>query len=341
MKPVFPPSSVLIINLGGMGDLMLSSGVFKTMRAALPDAIIDVLVAPRNKEFAQSYGLFNTVYDLPQGLTNAMRRGLELRSRHYDWALNMRTIVSAASALKMYLLFSVIGAKTRAGRDTDGRGFFFDVRVPETYIGRKQDYLYDADLIRALSITGPILERYIPVTETGRARAGALLNELNITPGDFVIGIHPGGQPSRRWPMENFAALAGRLIDGRKCKIVFTGSESEKELCRSVVKATGRAQAVECAGRLDVNGLAALMERINIFISNDTGAAHVAVCKNVPGIILFGPGQPQRYAPVDTSLYRSLYAGAACAPCEKERCDKLDCLRAISVEEVYKAAMQL
>src|SRR3989339_626257 len=93
MKTVFSPASVLIVNLGGMGDLVLSSGVFRAVRESLPGAAIDILVAPRNREFIKSYGLFDTVYDLPQKPCAAVRRGFELRARRYDWALNMRTIV--------------------------------------------------------------------------------------------------------------------------------------------------------------------------------------------------------------------------------------------------------
>jgi ADP-heptose:LPS heptosyltransferase len=76
-------------------------------------------------------------------------------------------------------------------------------------------------------------------------------------------------------------------------------------------------------------------------VSNDSGPAHFAAACGLPTIVLFGPETPHLYRPLGNST--ALYAGLACSPCvsasnhRKSACNDNVCMRAISVEQVFKA----
>jgi len=90
--------------------------------------------------------------------------------------------------------------------------------------------------------------------------------------------------------------------------------------------------------------LLALHSMSDLLITNDSGPAHFASLVRLPTLVLFGPETPRLYAPLGRSTV-CLSAGFACSPCisvyngKKSPCDDNLCLKAITVGEVYQAAV--
>lgn len=341
MMPTSMPSSLLIINLGGIGDLLLSTGAVAAVRAALPRARMDLLTIDRGGAFMRTYGLFNTVYTIADTRTpgGALRTLMALRQNRYDLAVNMRTITGWMGGVKLRVLLTLVGARSTAGRNTNGHGSFLDERIPETLLTGQHEYLFDADTIRALGM--PVEDPAplpVPVSADERTAARALLADAGIMPVTPVIGIHPGGEPSHRWPAEYFIGLIRRLRAERPCAFILTGSLGERQLCAHIAAATG---AINLAGSTATIGtLAALLEHCGLCIANDTGTMHVCVSVGTPGVFLFGPGHAARYRPFREPAKHSVIQGKApCAPCESTICRARSCMHAISVDEVYAAAI--
>lgn len=330
--------SLLIINLGGIGDLLLSTGALSALRAALPHTRIDLLAVGRGVDFMKPYGLFDNLYRLKLNSYAAVFSELySLRNNRYDLAVNMRTIVSKTAGLKLFVLMKAIGAKQWAGRDTDGNGFYFDIKTPETLITDQPEFLFDAATVLSLGIPVPDPAAiYVPVTEADKTAAQATLRSAGILPGDTVIGINPGGAVSHRWPAERFIE-AIRLIQ-KQCgaKFVVTGSSAEQPLCRHIAR---EISAADLSGVTETIGqLAAVIERCRLFLSNDTGPMHVSVAVGTPGVFLFGPGHLRRYAPFkDPQKHIVISVPTPCAPCEKHTCGDQSCMRSISVDSVVAA----
>lgn len=334
------PSSLLIINLGGIGDLLLSTGAVSAIRVALPQVRLDLLTIERCSAFMRTYHLFDTVYAVPdtRSLPAVLRTLMTLRRNRYDVAVNMRTITGRTAGLKLRALLTMIGARSTAGRNTDGYGSFLDERIPETLIAAQPEYLFDADTVRALGIPvddpAPVP---VPISAEDRSAARILLASAGITSDDTVIGVHPGGEPSRRWPSERFVELLRRLRAQRSCTCIVTGSMNEHQVCAGIAAAAG---AVHMAGKTATVGtMAAILERCRLFIANDTGAMHVCVSVGTPGVFLFGPGQIGRYRPFrEPGKHMLVQSTVPCAPCDHAICRDLACMRAIAVDDVYDAA---
>ncbi|MDD5236290.1 MAG: hypothetical protein PHU91_01265 [Candidatus Omnitrophica bacterium] len=144
---------ILVINLGGMGDLLLSRPALKALKNHFPQAEISLLVIPQVYEVAVSTPYVDKVYILyndPRCLFRDAGILFSLRCRHFDLAINMRTLASAGGARKIKFILDFIKPRVSAGRDTDGRGQFFDMKVPETLKGKKYEMEYDIDTVTAL-----------------------------------------------------------------------------------------------------------------------------------------------------------------------------------------------
>lgn len=334
------PRKILIINLGGIGDIILSLAAVRALGHTYRDAAVDILVVRRAADQARSSGLFDRVFIYDGNLLERLSLLAKLRGKEYDLAVNMRTMVSRVSAFKMYLLLFLIGARTWAGRDTDGRGDFFEVKIPETLHGDKHESEYDLELVERLGAGVKDRKMHYDVAAADEQKVRTLLREAGIPDDAVIVGIHPGGKPSHRWPGDRFAAVMKAVSGAVKCSFIVTGDRGESVLADEVIRLSG-VKAVNMAGALTLGELAAAITRCRVFISNDTAAMHIAAIKGVNLVAIFGPGYLKRFDPRAISPHAAvLYKAAQCAPCDKAQCGSMKCLNDISVKEVAESAMK-
>ena len=173
-----------------------------------------------------------------------------------------------------------------------------------------------------------------PVTATERAKAAALIGPPDRCP---AIGLHTGASdPSRRWPAESFARLGDGLVEQRHARIVLTGSEQER-LLTGPVRRTMRASAIDLAGMTDLGQFAAVISALDLLVTNDTGASHVAAATRTPSTVLFGPSRPERWAPLDRRRHQVIDA----ASCPGAPPDGTAALQALSVDDVLAACVAM
>jgi len=338
-------SLILVVNLGGIGDLMLSSPALRHIRHCFPEARMRLLTSPQGAEYGRSLSCFERVVTLDAG-GGIFRRAagmvtlLGLRAARFDLCVNMRTIVSAASRGRMRFLISFINAKRSAGRDTAGRGDFFDIRVAEGDGDGDGIYEREYDCAMAEALTGvPVSDREIDFSidrgsdeRVARSFAGA-----GIGAGDRVIGIHLGGKPSHAWPAENFFAAAGIAAERFSCKLVVTGTAQDGRRAAPLMARFPR-PVLDLTGRLTLAELGAAIRRCSAYATSDTAPMHIAAVLKVPLVAVFGPGYLRRFDPraiAPRSIV--LYKKAECAPCDKVACPSGKCLTDISPVECADA----
>ncbi len=177
-----------------------------------------------------------------------------------------------------------------------------------------------------------------PLSNEDHAEADALLEPLA---GDdrSLIGIHAGARPpARRWPAARFAAVADDLARRHDAHIILIGGPGEEEIVATVAERMDT-RALNLAGRASLGGLAALLARLDLFIGNDSGPAHLAEAVGAPTVRLFGPADVDRWAPLDRTRHVVVRHPVACSPCGYWECP-IDhrCLRRIDPTDVTRAA---
>lgn len=340
--------NILVINLGGIGDLLLSTPALCALKNSYPNARITLLVIPRAAGLAGDLPYIDQTYCFkPYFGLNALREDLRalliLRKKGFDLAINMRTLVSKISALKIKILLEIINPKVKAGRDTEGRGGFFDIKIPETDKGDKYEMEYDIDTVKALGAQEFNRNLTFDIDKGDEEKILSILRRESINESDILIGVNPAGMPSRRWPVENFASAIGRISKEIACKFIITGAVNESSLAKRIIGLSNKdADIIDLTGQLSLKELGALIKRYNCFISNDTGPMHIAAILNTPQVAIFGPGFLVRFDPRNISKRAIvLYKETECSPCNKKACRSMKCLKAISPDEVAKSALDL
>jgi heptosyltransferase-2 len=169
-------------------------------------------------------------------------------------------------------------------------------------------------------------------------RARSMLSRHGIDPSTNVAGFAPGAAygHAKRWPPERVAGVIARLND-RGVACVLVGSADDRDAGREIESALpSSARVVNLMGRTDLRLLAGILGRCQAFVSNDSGAMHLAAALGVPVVAIFGPTDERVTAPLGN--HDILLEQVFCRPCMLRDCP-IDhrCMKRISVDRVFTA----
>ena len=273
----------------------------------------------------------------PQRLRKLMGLGRRLRKERFELALLLPNSLSSATMARL------AGVPQRVGYSSDGRGWLLTQRLADR---RKESGLHQVDyylgLLGSFGAYGvdriPRLKLKPEVTERGLA----LLNGLGIDMNELLIGVHPGSSygETKRWFPERFARVMDMLQKpGRR--FVLLGGPGEEGLAEKI-SALMTSPPINTVGRTTVAEALVLVGRCGLFLSNDSGLMHAAAALRIKQVALFGSTDPEKTAPLNDKAVVIHPQGVSCSPCFKRKCpENFECMKAITVEEVYAAAEKL
>ena len=182
----------------------------------------------------------------------------------------------------------------------------------------------------------------LSVSTEAVAKVEAWFESAGIAASVDVIGFQPcASSRSRMWPAEYFVSLASRLLQQNPAlRFVITGSPGEAAYCQQIAAAIGPSAFVT-AGEFSVAELPALVARMRLLVSGDTGTMHVSVAVGTPVVALFAVSDPMRSGPAqDQERHVVIYK-----PCQEtgitSKSDDQRCISRISVEEVETGVLSI
>ena len=158
-----------------------------------------------------------------------------------------------------------------------------------------------------------------------------------------VVNVNTSWLSSNRcWPLSRFSNLIEKMANAYGAKIILIGAKRDIPWVEELTFATSSDQnIVNLVGKTNITQLLALLEQVDLVITNDSGPLHLAVMMGTPTISFFGPESPVQYGPRGEK-HTVMYKGYYCSPClhvyneKNSRCEDNICLKDISVDEVFK-----
>lgn len=333
---------IIVIDFGGVGDLVLSIPFLRGLKETFSSSEVSVLCAERTGMILKEQPYLTELFLSPMTLLGLFKTGLQLRKKRFDMAINLMPETSFFSAIKMYLLFLLINAGQWVGRNTEGRGFFYDIKVPERKMQRENEVLMYGRILKTIS-HGDFDERLeLHISEASKKRAEDLLSrERKLKKHPFVL-INPGSDwPSKRWFIDRYADLVKRLKElFPNVEFGIIGTQGERELAY-FIKERCDERVFMLSGKTPIELLPAVMERSCLVITNDSGPAHVARAVGAPIVILAGPSAPGYLTIKGRGKSVLVQHLVSCAPCLKVSCDTMDCWKVLSVDEVFAVTSKM
>ncbi len=341
------PSRILLLRLERIGDLLMVLDAIGLARELAPAATIDLAVGSWNADLAAIVPGVDRVHllDVPwlarddrrSSWPALMREARSWRRHAYDLAINFEPDI------RSNVLSWLSGARRRAGYWTGGGGAFLteaDAYDPTAHVRTNAERLVRRALRASDGREGPAPQR-LRLPDEARATADAALPARGIR----LVGVHAsGGRPSKQWHPERFGDAAREISRRHGATVVLTGGPADRPLVDAVKAHLTGVPVVDVCGALELPALAAILARLDLFVTGDTGPMHLASAVGTPIVALFGPSDPRRYGPAGTT-HEIVHTDVWCRPCglvrqPPERCrDRVpDCLDGIDVAAVVAAA---
>lgn len=326
-KRVFDKQRFLIVSTTALGDTLWATPALRALRAFHKEAYIGVLTSPIGQEVL-------------------------LHNPHIDALF----VLKKATLPALYSLYTIL--KREAFSDiilfhTSQRPILplLALLNPQALIGSQGINKGLDSLLTHAAIQDPLaheIERRLELVKTVGSIEESKEIELFLSQSDRklaeidlahpLIALHPGAKDGfKQWPSSHFIELGKRLQAKLGASILVTGTPGEKPLVDAISASIPHARSLT---HLPLRSFAALLEKVDLMISNDTGAMHVAFAMHTPTIALFTPTNPLHCGPFAAKKALTIAKTPTCTPCLKKKCTTPFCLLQIGVEEVYHAALE-
>jgi len=348
--PIIPEEQVrriLVIQLFALGDILLSLPLVKSLRGRYPQGEIDLWVGKSWRGIQPLIPFVDRLISADsQNIAKTLSTLRSVRKRRYDVALVLYPVVIGS-----WLAF-LSGARYRIGytHDFDHRqslakssSFLLThpLELGQSIIHDTQRYLALGRVL-GLSYLKPQPPFLFPPRGIISSSKNFLL-QMGFRADQPLVGINPNASwQGKRWPGSHFARLADLLIDTHKVQVLFFGSCSEQAYVEKII-AFMKHDPLCAAGKTSLAEVAALIQHCCLFISNDSGPMHIACALDVPTLAIMGPTKVEMFGPW-SSISRIVQSAFPCSPCRQENtnlCGHFSCIRSISVDLVYKAAVEM
>ncbi len=323
-----------------LGDAVMSLPAIRAIRQVFPRAHVAVVARPWVADlYARETAIDHVIpYTAQKGLKNKREFAARLRAENFDLAILLQNAFDAA------LLAWLARIPERIGYSRDGRRLLLTkpIAVPETGEIPRHERFYYLELLRRAGL----IEHFPPSNairldgiEAARTHGLAHLRRFGI--GALPVGISPGAAygNAKRWLPERFAEVAQRLHS----PVLVFGSSAERELCERVAGdlRAARVETRNLAGDTTLREFIDLAAICRLFLTNDSGAMHVASALGVPTVAVFGATDDTTTGPTGP-LARVVREHAECSPCLLRECP-VDhrCMTRVTAGRVSGVAIEL
>jgi heptosyltransferase-2 len=285
------PKRLLVRAPNWLGDAVMALPAMAAVRAAHRDSTLTIAAIPSIAPLFDELTIAapDAVLRIPDKRAEAS----VLRAGQFDAAVllpnSFRTAWSCRRA----------GIPERWGFASSGRRFLLTRAVarPRGQIHQTDYYL---ELARGLGADPSDAIPRVAVRPATLARAEAVLAAAGVAPGTALVGFAPGAAygHAKRWPPRRVAETIVRITGECQAQAILVGARGDGDSGREIESSLpASVRAVNLIGRTDLGQLAGILSRCAAFVSNDSGAMHLAAALGTSVIAIFGPTNERATAP--------------------------------------------
>jgi len=327
---------IIIVQTAFLGDLILTTPLFRALKKTHPDSCLSLVVRPEYRELMRAIPEIDELifYDKrgrERGLFSFYKKIREIRLRLASLA------VSPHRSARTSLLLWQAHIPRRVGFAEAGLSFLYTDRVARDMSLHEVDR--NLSLISALEQDPGKFDRmpYLQVKEEWEKEASSLLPASQ-----GLVGIAPSSVwPTKRWVPAGFSRLIDLLSEKFNLRAVVLGEPGAEPLAREIIGQT-KSEPINLVGKTPLGVLTAVVSKLKLLVSNDSGLVHVASARNIPTVVIYGPTSPKfGYGPLGPGS-RVVELNLDCRPCHihgPRECPEghFRCMKEITPEQVLEA----
>lgn len=269
---------ILVIQTAFIGDAILSSTIFKGIKAILPNTEVDVLAIPQTSNLFQNNPNISNVYEFDKRKINNRIFSVfsvlkTIRNNKYDLGISIQSSITST------FLMILGGIKLRIGYPRQKL-------LTHSIITLKGLHLRKRVLRLLEPLSDKVLDDQTELfwTEKEENKIYSIIkNDSN-----KKIVVSPGSaQYTKQWPKEYFGKLLS-MIEQSGISVYLVGGKEEKDLCKKIISEY-KLRSINLTGDLTLLESAALINKVDLVVSNDSAPLHIANAVKTDVFTIFGP----------------------------------------------------
>ncbi|MCH8029891.1 MAG: glycosyltransferase family 9 protein [Candidatus Dadabacteria bacterium] len=280
---------ILVIRQGAIGDIVVTIPTIELLRESYPNAHIEILGNVTNLELVNDGKLTNKATPAEAKLTP----GLYIEDGDID--PEIRDYFSSFDIILAYMK-DTDGVIARNLQKAGAEKIFKMSPFPSAHGPHAVEYT--AEMLEFLGIKfTPPLYPHLRLQKSYTESAYSLLKDvLESRP---LVAIHPRTWGVKSWPLESFISIGRWIEESVGAKSVWLIGPVEEESAAAIEYAFPFSPVVKERSLMSV---AAVLEMCDLYFGCDTGISHIASAVGTPVITLFGPTDPDVWAPRGESV---------------------------------------
>lgn len=326
-------SGILVMRLRGLGDIIHLLPVLRMLREQNPRETIGLFCQhPLGQIIPPELAL--EIIEMPPGAGFAQLLALAKRIRKYRFDYVFDLFSNPATAI----VTALSGITRRYGFDYRVRRWAYSKTYqppdPNCHLMR----LF-ADFFACFGVSGkvvpPSLQPSVALLE--KAIASVPEKYRHIRP---LLGINPHSTyQSKAWPREYFCEFIRLWHEITRQPVLVTWGPGERRAAESIVGELGEQMAFT-HDDLRIDEFAALLSRLDLFLTCDTGPMNIAWATATPIVALFGPTTREPVYPRGDRHLVLYNENLTCLQCHREYCDHRTCMNSLTPSRVMQAVRQ-
>jgi predicted lipopolysaccharide heptosyltransferase III len=332
---------ILLIQLGDIGDVVLTTPTMRTLRQSFTRSMIFLLVHEHVRGIVENCPWVDGTISVKKS-KRRLRETIDyhrnfltlLRRKRFELTIDLRAGTRGA------ILSLLSGASIRVGRYSEN-GTLWRNRL-FTHLVRPKNELDQYSSLHSLNILAP-LELNIKDTSPSLEvppekddRALKIFRKAKVPPDKPIIALHPFSRwDYKEWPIQNYIRLIDHIGSRYQVSFVVTGAPEERHRAAEIMSGS-KINVYNLAGRTDISELPGVLKKCSLLIGIDSAAAHIAASVGTPTTIIFGPSSPTNWAPRGKQ-HHVVSMNLPCVPCRQKGCDNSGvsrCLNKLDAQEV-------
>ena len=325
---------ICLIKPSALGDVVQALPVLSALRSRFPRSHIAWVVNRSYADLLGGHPHLNEVIAFDRGRARpwspaawrSMRELCDsLRDRRFDLVCDLQGLFR--SGLMSWAAHAP--RRTGLGDAREGARMFCTdiVPVPEENMSAVDRYWLVAD---ALGVGGGPKQFVIQLDSADQEWADQQLRGLS----GLRVAIHAGARwMTKRWPAEHFAEIARRLDRQIAANVVLIGGPDETDAAGRIGSAL-HGRCLNLVGKTTIKQLAAILSRMHLAITNDSGPMHLAAALGTRVAAIFTCTSPERARPYGPG--HSVFATRVwCAASYLKKCSRMECMSELTPERVW------
>ena len=334
--------SILLIQLGDIGDVVWATPTFRAVKEAYPQANVSVLLRESFGSLLDADPHIHKIFEVKRYRGNLIKKMKgqimflrTLRQERFDLVFDLRSDDRGA-----FMAF-LSGAPIRAAmfyRSLKWRNRFF-THLTDPSVPKERIYGAAEQSLRIVREFGIDTKDTIPklwVSGKVKKRAEKLLDGYGVTAVSRWITLNPFSRwQYKEWGYEKWVQIIDWLREEYGISTVIVGAPGERKKSIDIVSKC-KGQIFNLIGRTSLDELAGVLSLSSLHVGVDSAAPHIAAAVGTPTITIYGPSDWRDWAPMGRT-HSVVIPDCDCVPCYQKGCDNTGrsrCLEELTVDKI-------